>query len=128
MPSFIVSICDVYDALAQRRTYKRDSPPNEIYEIMIKDRGRLFHPEILDRFFEVTGVWPVGTIVTLNNKDIAVVRETNENDIFGPKVEVISPPENKRFVDIEKEKQLINIVAAVNPFSEGKKYLDSIRN
>jgi putative nucleotidyltransferase with HDIG domain len=127
-PSYIVSICDVYDALAQRRTYKKDSPPNEIYKIMIKDRGKLFHPEMLDRFFEVTGVWPVGTIVTLSDNDIAVVREINEHDIFGPKVEVISPTENKRFIDMDKEKQNIHIVAALNPFGEGKKYLDSVRN
>lgn len=126
--SYIVSICDVYDALAQRRTYKKDSPPNEIYEIMIKDRGKLFHPEILDRFFEVTGVWPVGTIVSLSDNSIAVVREVNEHDIFRPKVEVISPAAKKRFVDIEMEKQKINIVAPLNPFGEGKKYLDSVRN
>ncbi len=125
--SFIVSICDVYDALAQRRTYKKDSPPNEIYEIMIKDRGKLFHPEILDRFFEVTGVWPVGTIVSLSDQSIAVVREVNERDIFRPTVEVISPPENKRFIDTEAEKQTIKIVSPLNPFGEGKKYLDTIR-
>lgn len=126
--SYIVSICDVYDALAQRRTYKKDSPPNEIYEIMSKDRDKLFHPEILDRFFEVTGVWPVGTIVSLSDQSIAVVREVNEHDIFRPKVEVISPAEKKRFVDIEMEKEKINIVAPLNPFGEGKKYLDSVRN
>jgi putative nucleotidyltransferase with HDIG domain len=126
--SYIVSICDVYDALAQRRTYKKDSPPNEIYEIMIKDRGKLFHPEILDRFFEVTGVWPVGTIVSLSDNSIAVVREVNEHDIFRPKVEVISPAAKKRFVDIKMEKEKINIVAPLNPFREGKKYLDSVRN
>lgn len=126
--SYIVSICDVYDALAQRRTYKKDSPPNEIYEIMIKDRGKLFHPEILDRFFEVTGVWPVGTIVSLSDNSTAVVREVNEQDIFRPKVEIISPAAKKRFVDIEMEKEKINIVAPLNPFGEGKKYLDSVRN
>ncbi len=126
--SYIVSICDVYDALAQRRTYKKDSPPNEIYEIMIKDRGKLFHPEILDRFFEVTGVWPVGTIVSLSDNSVAVVREINENDILRPKVEVISPAAKKRFVDIEMEKQKIDIVAPMNPFGEGSKYLDSVRN
>ena len=126
--SYIVSICDVYDALAQRRTYKKDSPPNEIYEIMIKDRGKLFHPGILDRFFEVTGVWPVGTIVSLSDNSTAVVREVNEQDIFRPKVEIISPAAKKRFVDIEMEKEKINIVAPLNPFGEGKKYLDSVRN
>jgi putative nucleotidyltransferase with HDIG domain len=126
--SFIVSICDVYDALAQRRTYKKDSPPNEIYEIMIKDRGKLFHPELLDRFFEVTGVWPIGTIVSLSDGSIAVVREINEQDIFRPKVEVISPEAKKRFVDTKIEMEEIKIVAPLNPFGEGNKYLDSVRN
>ncbi len=124
--SYIVSICDVYDALAQRRTYKKDSPPNEIYEIMIKERGKLFHPELLDRFFEVTGVWPVGTIVSLSDDSIAVVREINEQDIFRPKVEVISPSDKKGFIDIEREKHKIKIVAPLNPFGEGKEYLDSV--
>jgi putative nucleotidyltransferase with HDIG domain len=125
--SYIVSICDVYDALAQRRTYKKDSPPNKIYEIMIEDRGKLFHPEILDRFFEVTGVWPVGTIVSLSDNSIAVVREINELDIFRPKVEVIFPSTIKRFVDTEREKHKIKIVAPLNPFGEGKNYLDMIK-
>jgi len=125
--SYIVSICDVYDALAQKRTYKNDTPPNEIYEIMIKDRGKLFHPEILDKFFEVTGVWPVGAIVSLTDKSIAVVREVNEGDIFRPKVEVIFPPEKKRFIDMEAERQTIEIAAPLNPFAEGQEYLDAVR-
>ncbi len=123
--SFIVSICDVYDALAQKRTYKKDSPPNEIYEIMIKEREKLFHPQILDRFFEVTGVWPVGTIVSLSDKSIAVVREINEQDIFQPKVEVIAPEKKRRFLDLEKEK--IKIVEPLNPYGEGKEYLDFVK-
>jgi len=125
--SFIVSVCDVYDALAQRRTYKKDFPPNEIYEVMIKERGKLFHPQILDRFFEVIGVWPVGTIVSLSDKSIAVVREVNEHDIFRPKVEVIDPLEKKRFLDLQKDTSNTSIEAALNPFGEGKEYLDSIK-
>ncbi len=125
--SYIVSICDVYDALAQRRTYKKDSPPNEIYEIMIEDKGKLFHPQILDRFFEVMGVWPVGTIVSLSDQSVAVVREINERDIFCPKVEVISPIQNKRYIDLEKEKSGFKIVEALNPFGRGKEFINFVK-
>jgi putative nucleotidyltransferase with HDIG domain len=125
--SFIVSICDVYDALAQRRTYKKDSPPNKIYKTMIEDRGTLFHPQILDRFFEVIGVWPVGTIISLNDKSVAVVREINETNIFCPKVEVISPIQEKKFIDLEKEKSNFNIEKAINPFGRGKKFIDFVK-
>jgi HD-GYP domain-containing protein (c-di-GMP phosphodiesterase class II) len=123
--SYIVSLCDVYDALAQRRTYKTDYPPIKIYKLMTSERGKLFDPELLDRFFKIMGVWPVGTIVSLSNRRIAVVREANERDIFRPKVEVISPKSKRETLDLLKNKDL-SIKKALNPFSVGKKYLDMI--
>jgi hypothetical protein len=71
------------------------------------------------------GVWPVGTIVSLSNRRIAVVREANERDIFRPKVEVISPKSKRETLDLLKNKDL-SIKKALNPFSVGKKYLDMI--
>jgi len=123
--SLIVSMCDVYDALAQRRTYKEDYPPNKIYELMIKESGKLFDPQLLERFFQAIGVWPVGTLVNLSDKSVAVVREVNEGDIFNPKVEILSPKKKQGHVDLIKKKQL-SITSALNPLGKGKKYLDMI--
>ena len=124
--SLIVSMCDVYDALAQRRVYKRDYPPLKIYNIMINEKGGLYEPQLLDRFFEIIGVWPRGTIVTLNDGRIAVVREVNESDIFCPTVEVISPKKKREFIDLKEKKKELKIESALNPFTEGKKYLKLI--
>ncbi|MFC2164856.1 HD-GYP domain-containing protein [Acidobacteriota bacterium] len=123
--SYIVSLCDVYDALAQRRTYKTDYPPIKIYNLMISEKEKLFDPELLDRFFRIMGVWPIGTIVSLNNRRIAVVREANEKDIFRPIIEVISPKSKREVIDLLKQKDL-SIKKALNPFSQGKKYLEMI--
>jgi len=123
--SLIVSICDVYDALAQVRSYKRDYPPLKIYNIMMKEKGRLFEPELLDKFFKIIGIWPVGTIVSLNDGRIAVVRDVNEEDIFRPKVEVIHPEEKKEFIDLSEQKEL-EIKASLNAFTEGKEYIKYI--
>lgn len=125
LASYIVSLCDVYDALAQRRTYKKDYPPNEIYNIMMKEKGKLFDPKLLVKFFKITGVWPIGTIVSLSNRSIAFVREANERDIFRPVVEVISPKNRKGTIDLLKNKD-ISIKKSLNPFTEGKKYLDML--
>jgi len=124
--SMIVSLCDVYDALTQKRIYKKDFPPLRIYNIMKKEKGGLFHPELLDRFFQVMGVWPVGTIVSLSDGRIAIVRDVNEKDIFCPEVEVIHPEKNKEFIDLVKKKDVLKIEEALNPFGEGKKYLHMI--
>lgn len=123
--SLIISMCDVYDALAQKRTYKKDYPPDKIYELMIKEKGKLFDPQLLERFFQFIGVWPVGTLVTLSDRSVAVVRETNEQAIFSPLVEVLSPKKKQGRVNL-KESEDLKISKALNPLSSGNKYLKMI--
>lgn len=124
--SLLVQICDVYDALSQKRGYKSDYPPKMIYEIMIKEKGGTFEPRLLDKFFEIIGVWPVGTIVALNDGRIAVVREENEDDIFSPKVEVIAPEDKKEEIDLKAAGERLMIERSLNPLNEGKDYLPLI--
>ena len=120
--SRIVSICDVYDALAQRRGYKQDYSPDVVYNIMSKEMGSSFDPELLDKFFKFMGFWPVGAVVALNDGSIGLVRSQNESDIRRPKVEIISPADKKRLVDLVEEKSL-SIERYLNPWKEGKEYL-----
>jgi putative nucleotidyltransferase with HDIG domain len=126
--SMIVSLCDVYDALAQRRSYKKDFPPKKIYNIMMEGKGTAFDPELLDSFYRVLGVWPIGTIVSMSNRRIAVVRKTNEKDIFNPVVEVIHPQKWREVIDLSEEGTKLKITKSLNPFKEGKKYLQKIES
>ena len=121
--SLIIYICDVYDALAQRRTYKRDYPPEMIYAIMVRQKGKKFSPELLDKFFKIMGVWPKGTIVLLSDGRIAIVREEND-DIFSPIVEIVSDT-SKESINLALKKE-VKIQRSLNPFSEGEKYLNFI--
>jgi putative nucleotidyltransferase with HDIG domain len=124
--SLIVSMCDVYDALAQRRTYKKDFSPKKIYNIMMEGNGTSFHPQLLDDFFRILGVWPVGTIISLSNRRIAVVKKVNSKDIFRPVVEVLHPKSKREIIDLAAEGVKLSISKSLNPFSEGKKYLEMI--
>ncbi len=121
--SLLISQCDVYDALVQRRPYKRSFPPLKVYEIMMMGEGKSFDPSLLDEFFKIIGIWPVKTIVTLSDGRIAVVREQNKNDMFNPKVEVISPEEKKELIDLSEAGQNLKIENSLDPYKEGKKYL-----
>jgi putative nucleotidyltransferase with HDIG domain len=126
--SMIISMCDVYDALAQRRSYKKDFPPKKIYNIMMEGKGASFEPELLDSFFRALGVWPIGTIVSLSNRRIAVVRKTNDEDVFNPVIEVIHPAKRREVIDLSEEGTKIKITKSLNPFKEGKKYLELIES
>lgn len=121
--SLIVSICDVYDALSARRSYKNDYPPNMIYDLMMKEKGGSFEPQLLDEFFRIMGVWPIGTIVSLSDERIAVIRDENLDDIFSPQVEVIHPADRKEMIDLRERKGEIKIGRALNPWKEGKDFL-----
>lgn len=121
--TMIVTICDVYDALCQRRNYKNDYPPDIIYKIMMKEKAKAFEPYLLDNFFKIMGVWPVGSIVSLTDNRIAVVREQNANDISLPKVEIIAGQYKKELLDLKDSQGKIEIDHYLNPYSEGKPYL-----
>jgi hypothetical protein len=97
-----------------------------IYDIMIKDKGTTFEPDLLDKFFKIMGVWPQGTIVVLSDGRIAVVREENEDDIFSPKVEVIAPADKKEVIDLKSVKEKLKIERSLSILKEGREYLSSI--
>ncbi|MDD2927680.1 MAG: HD domain-containing protein [Candidatus Omnitrophica bacterium] len=123
--SAIVSICDVYDALSQRRTYKTDYPSDMIYNLMLRGSGTTFEPGLLDIFFKAIGVWPRGTLVALSDERVAVVIDENEDDIFLPVVRVIHPQGQEEVINLREDKE-IKIDRYLSPWTEGKEFLHLI--
>lgn len=123
--SMMVTICDVYDALALKRSYKKDYPPEKIHELMTLDRGKIFDPELLDKFFQFMGVWPLGTLASLSDGRVGVVRAVNEQDIFRPSVQIIAPENAGEMVDLTQAPD-VRIVRSLNPHHEGAEYLPLI--
>ncbi len=52
LPGRIGAICDVFDALTSKRVYKPAMDLNGALEILEKEKGEHFDPELLDMFFE----------------------------------------------------------------------------
>jgi HD-GYP domain-containing protein (c-di-GMP phosphodiesterase class II) len=123
--SLMVSICDVYDALALKRSYKKDYPPEKIHELMMLEKGKIFDPQLLDKFFQFMGVWPVGTLVSMSDGRVGVVRATNEQDIDRPSVQVLAPENGGEVVDLALRPD-VRIIESLNPQGEGAKYLPLI--
>lgn len=123
--SMMVTICDVYDALALKRSYKKDYPPEKIHELMTLDRGKIFDPELLDKFFQFMGVWPLGTLASLSDGRVGVVRAVSEQDIFRPSVQIIAPENAGEVVDLTQAPD-VRIVRSLNPHHEGAEYLPLI--
>lgn len=126
LASLIVSICDVYDALYQRRGYKVDYSPDLIYNIMSAEKNTTFDPDLLDKFFKIMGIWPVGSIITLSDGRVAVVRGQNADDIFLPKIEVIAPAGSKELIDLKHASSGLKIARFLSPWKEGKDFMEFV--
>ncbi|PIP19608.1 MAG: hypothetical protein COT38_00835 [Candidatus Omnitrophica bacterium CG08_land_8_20_14_0_20_41_16] len=124
--SQIVSICDTYDALSARRSYKVDYPPDMIYNLMMRGKGTTYASSLLEKFFQLIGVWPIGSIVSLSDKRTAVVVDENQDDIFSPIVKVIYPEKEEVKIDLKGNKDGLKIERYLNPRREGKDFLHLI--
>jgi putative nucleotidyltransferase with HDIG domain len=121
--SSLVSLCDTYDALSCRRSYKADYPPDAIYQLMLREKDSSFYPELTDKFFSVMGVWPIGSIVSLSDGRVAAVVEQNEADCAAPKVKIISPVPSQELLDLSQLAGRIKIERYLNPWKEAKQFL-----
>lgn len=88
-PAMYVSIADSYDALTTLRPYHMPYNPGKALDIMRKLSGNDFEPNLLDRFDEVLGIYPPGTMVRLNTNEIAIVTALNSQDPTQPRVRLI---------------------------------------
>ena len=79
---------------------------------------------LLDQFFSIMGIWPIGSLVSLSDNRVAVVRDENEDDPSSPKVEVIYPVANPELINLSQTKDRLKIDRYLNPWKEGKEYLD----
>ena len=114
----LISVCDIYDELYQKRFKRRQFTSQRIYEIMTKGRGSRFDPEYVDSFYRIMGVWPLGMHVVLSDGRVAVVRKINEADIFSPVVETLDVPEKRKLIDLASSKEKL-IVCTDVPISFG---------
>jgi len=93
---------------------------------MIMERGKMFEPELVDKFFRHMGVWPVGSIVALSDGRVAVVREVHEQNIRRPVVEVLSPDNGGGIIDLLKDRNLA-VTETLNPQGRGRDYLPQVK-
>ena len=70
----ILTITDVYDAITSPRIYRpKPLSPDQALGQMLKQSGTHFDPILLKVFINMMGVYPVGTLLTLDTSEIGVV-------------------------------------------------------
>ena len=82
------AVCDVYDAITSNRPYKAGWDPAESLSRMAKWSGAHFDARVFQAFVRSLGIYPVGSLVKLNNEKLAVVIDQSPRSLLKPIVKV----------------------------------------
>jgi putative nucleotidyltransferase with HDIG domain len=87
--TLVVSIADVFDALRSNRPYRQGLATSRIQAIMGQRDNPAFNQPLLKQFVEILGLFPVGTLVQLRSRELAVVTAEQPGDPLRPQVRII---------------------------------------
>ncbi|HRS87299.1 MAG TPA: HD-GYP domain-containing protein [Syntrophales bacterium] len=92
----IIGICDSYEAMTHHRPHRRALMLTESIKELVATKHDLFSPGVIKAFLQEISLYPVGSYVRLNNKNIGKVVATNENNPLKPVVSILYDDQGKR--------------------------------
>jgi hypothetical protein len=108
LPGLISGIVDTYDTLTAPQPFGQGVSPANALSVIYKERGKQFHPALVEQFIQCVGVYPVGSIVELNSGEVAIVIAQNMVRRLQPRIMVVKDPRGNRLtpykmLDLMKE-------------------------
>jgi HD-GYP domain-containing protein (c-di-GMP phosphodiesterase class II) len=94
----MAAIADVYDAMTSKRCYQRRYEPTEVLKKLYEWSGSLFDKELVHQFVRCIGIYPVGTLVHLENHMLGVVISHGVESLLRPVVRIAYDIRGRRYV------------------------------
>jgi len=115
----IVAVADTYEAMVSERPYRNATIAYSAMKSILSDNGKRFDPQVLKAFLESMGVFPIGSIVQLNDSSIGRVTANHPQAPLRPRMELLldatgAAVEHREQIDLLERKNLF-IVKAVDP-------------
>ncbi len=115
----IVAAADAYEAMVTSRPYRDPMISYSAMKSILSDNSRHFDPQVLRAFLESMGIYPIGSIVQLNNSSIGRVVENRSDAPLRPRIELLIDEYSARIdrpetIDLLERKTLF-IAKAVDP-------------
>jgi HD-GYP domain-containing protein (c-di-GMP phosphodiesterase class II) len=117
----ILSIADAFEAMVSEKPYRNSMIGYEAMKNLMAENAKRFDPVVLKAFIRIMGIYPIGSIILLNNKTIARVVEVKGEAPLRPKVRIlvdefgtVYDQDEGNIIDLLTEKSLF-IARAVDP-------------
>jgi putative nucleotidyltransferase with HDIG domain len=128
LATMLCGIADVYDAMRSQRKYQQAFPSERILLVLQRNDGSQFDQNLVRRFVQLVGIYPVGNLVKLDSGEIAIVLQTHAPDPSRPKVRILISADGTR-LDLPRDVCLwqaeagsrrgSSVVAPLNPADYG---------
>jgi HD-GYP domain-containing protein (c-di-GMP phosphodiesterase class II) len=117
----IVSVADAFEAMVRDRPYRNSMIGYQAMRQILNDNSRRFDSEILKVFIKSMGIYPIGSIVLLNDGSIGRVERVHGDAPLRPVLQLIVDkrgrklaPDRAPTIDLLQEKSLF-IARAISP-------------
>jgi hypothetical protein len=82
--------------MRSQRVYQEAHPTDRILAVLQRNDGKQFDQNLVRRFVQLVGIYPVGNLVRLTTGDVAVVLKTYAPNPYRPRVRVLIDSTGKR--------------------------------
>ncbi len=125
--SRIVCLADQYDAMTSARVYSRvPMAADKALSIMMERSGSQLDPLLFKFFINMVGVFPIGTLVMLNTKELGLVYESNQLFTTRPRVLIIMDDKGHRVkgsvVDLAEKNAQGKFIRTITKTMDPNKY------
>jgi HD-GYP domain-containing protein (c-di-GMP phosphodiesterase class II) len=110
----IVSVADAFEAMVSEKPYRNSMMGYQAMKNLLSDNSRRFDPDVLKAFFSTMGIYPIGSMIMLNNGAVARVTDIEKDAPLRPKVRILI--DESGVLHKNDEGSLINLLSEKNLF------------
>lgn len=98
----MIAIVDSYDAMTCERPHKKSVHPTSAFKALITESPAQYDEELVEKFIQCLGVYPVGTLVKLNSGKLGLISQLNKRKPLHPYVKVFYNTRLSQAIPIEE--------------------------
>ncbi|MEQ1602381.1 MAG: HD-GYP domain-containing protein [Methylophilaceae bacterium] len=92
----MAAIVETYASITTEQFYESARSSAKAISTIMALRGKAFHPELVDQFAQVVGMYPIGSIVKLNTGEVGLVLEQNKLWRLKPVITILVAANGKK--------------------------------
>ncbi len=91
----IAGIVDYYEKITNRRITRKSLDATRAMEHLYTLRDAKFQEALVEEFIQSIGIYPAGSLIELNSREVAVIIEQNDHQRLLPKIMILRNSEKK---------------------------------